>query len=323
MAILFTLLWLFSTVIMILGIIQPRLAIIPFAKKSRGKAFVTWFGIGFLSMILVVATAPKEENIIDSVANEDSVAVENETAEEELNIENIENDSIGEIIETEVVEVELTKEEKFNEELSGYLDSNGGEMVSIDWKGDYGDGNIYIIIELKAKNDEELVEKHVNEIIMLLNKYEVSTKTDIVVQDISGELNSNLAIISIDEDRIIDKVFESPLYNTKYNQWVSAQFSVWDGSHTDLGDLIKQSLNDEKSYKHIETKYRIIKTQDDMDEINEIFSDAGYSNRVELNDLYIVLEFSAKNSFNATIKNTGVGIASYADNYITLVDIIY
>ena len=40
-----------------------------------------------------------------------------------------------------------------------------------------------------------------------------------------------------------------------YKAWVDAQFSVWDGSHTGLVDLVKENLNDDKSFKHVKTTY--------------------------------------------------------------------
>lgn len=37
---------------------------------------------------------------------------------------------------------------------------------------------------------------------------------------------------------------------------VEAQFSAWDGSHTNLVGLIKKTMNDPGSYEHVETKFR-------------------------------------------------------------------
>ena len=36
---------------------------------------------------------------------------------------------------------------------------------------------------------------------------------------------------------------------------IESHFSVWDGSHRELTTLIKQSMNDPKSYEHVETVY--------------------------------------------------------------------
>lgn len=65
------------------------------------------------------------------------------------------------------------------------------------------------------------------------------------------------------------------------NQKIQECFSGWDGSHINLTNLIKESLNDSDSYKHIETTYI------DKDSI-----------------LIIKATFSAKNGFGGTIKQT-------------------
>ena len=107
----------------------------------------------------------------------------------------------------------------------------------------------------------------------------------------------------------------------KHDDWVSSQFSIWDGAHKELEKLIKKSLNDEKSYKHIETTYVEITDAERADSINQILNEAGVTQRVEIGDLFIMTQFSAKNVFNATVKNTAYGIASYKANTITLVSI--
>lgn len=106
-----------------------------------------------------------------------------------------------------------------------------------------------------------------------------------------------------------------------HDDWVSSQFSIWNGSHKQLESMIKGQLNDEGSYKHIETTYVVITDESKKAEINSILKNAGYSQRVEIDDILISTSFSAKNAFNATIKYTAIGIASYSTNKIILVDI--
>ena len=108
-----------------------------------------------------------------------------------------------------------------------------------------------------------------------------------------------------------------------WKNWVNSQFSPWDGAHRELEKLIVKNLNDEKSYDHIKTTYIEICDEGRMDIINKALKDDGYSRRVKIGDLFITTEFSAKNRFNATVKNTAYGIASYEDNTIILVDIVY
>ena len=106
-----------------------------------------------------------------------------------------------------------------------------------------------------------------------------------------------------------------------YNSWVNNQFSAWDGSHSELASLIKKNLNDEKSYKHIETTYRIIYSEELKTEINDILKSANKSTRVEIGDIFISIQFSAKNAFNAIVKNTAYGVAFFANNSIALIAI--
>lgn len=64
---------------------------------------------------------------------------------------------------------------------------------------------------------------------------------------------------------------------------IEEQFSKWDGSHANLKYLIKENMNDPKSFEHIETKY------------------------VDKGDHLIVqMKFRGKNAFGATILNTAV-----------------
>ena len=104
-------------------------------------------------------------------------------------------------------------------------------------------------------------------------------------------------------------------------RWRDSQFSPWNGKHIELEKLIISNLNDEKSYKHKETTYIAITNEDIRDSVNIVLRKAGSSQKVEIGDLFIETTFSAKNAFNATIKNTAYGISKYATNKIILVTI--
>ena len=67
---------------------------------------------------------------------------------------------------------------------------------------------------------------------------------------------------------------------TQRQKQIADQFSAWDGSHIKLTELIKQTMNDPGSFKHVETKYW------------------------DLKDHLVVLEvFRGKNSFGGIVKN--------------------
>jgi hypothetical protein len=40
-----------------------------------------------------------------------------------------------------------------------------------------------------------------------------------------------------------------------HENWIKAQFSPWDGNHAETVKMIKNSMNDANSFKHIETTY--------------------------------------------------------------------
>ena len=96
--------------------------------------------------------------------------------------------------------------------------------------------------------------------------------------------------------------------------------SSWDGDHATLKKLIKKNMNDEGSYKHIDTKWVYIDSTETQKRINDIFINAGYSDRVSIGDFFLVTGFSGKNAFNATVKNTAFGI-EYKDGSVKLIAI--
>ena len=104
----------------------------------------------------------------------------------------------------------------------------------------------------------------------------------------------------------------------RHKEWVDSQFSIWDGSHKQFTKLIKNNLNDEKSFKHIETTYLEISDQDKKEYMNNVLKEAGYSNRLEIGDLFLITDFSAKNAYNATVKATAYGISRYSDDKVIL-----
>jgi hypothetical protein len=81
-----------------------------------------------------------------------------------------------------------------------------------------------------------------------------------------------------------------------YQTWIKNQFSAWDGSHIYLVELIKKNLNDDKSFRHVETTY------------------------VDKGDYLIVkMTYRASNSFGATILQNVTAKADYKTNMITVI----
>lgn len=102
-------------------------------------------------------------------------------------------------------------------------------------------------------------------------------------------------------------------------EWVKKQFRK--NMHASLVSLIKENLNDEKSFEHKETHYYEVLTDDSKTYFNNQLAKMGYSTRVEIGDLVITCEFTAKNRFNATVKSIALGYVSYTTDMVYLVDI--
>lgn len=79
MSAIFTLLWLFCTVMFILGMINPQKALIPYAKQGRKQVFYVWFLAGLLCFIIAIATTP-DSKIEDNSRQPAEEVVTNEEA---------------------------------------------------------------------------------------------------------------------------------------------------------------------------------------------------------------------------------------------------
>ncbi|OSB19238.1 hypothetical protein B2H94_09100 [Clostridium sporogenes] len=113
--------------------------------------------------------------------------------------------------------------------------------------------------------------------------------------------NKNIKIFN--QNNKIENKKEEPkktpeqLEKEKHDNWVESQFSKWDGSHRGLVKLVKQNLNDPKSFEHVETKF----IRDGK-------------------DLIIVMKYRAKNVFGGLVLNGIKAKASYRDNTIRIIE---
>jgi TolA-binding protein len=82
-----------------------------------------------------------------------------------------------------------------------------------------------------------------------------------------------------------------------YQKQIEDQFSPWDGSHTKLTRLIKERLNDPKSYDHTKTTYKI-----------------------EGDDILILTDFRAKNAFGGIVQSSVIGKASIDGENVEIVE---
>lgn len=138
-----------------------------------------------------------------------------------------------------------------------------------------------------------------------------------------SESNPFLTVPSalISEERDTEAAQEKMTAKEKRQEWIESQFSFWDGRHVEFCDLIKENLNDESSFKHSDASYIDVSDEGKMALVNQTLANAGFDERVEIGDLFLIEEFTAKNMFNATIKNTAYGIVRGTDSSVILLGI--
>ena len=228
-------------------------------------------------------------------------------------------ESSNEPIEEDTPDIELSTD--FERSVYDIVKNNDGELTSIETVDSEESKEVTVIASVLCKNDENVVNAILAETSETIKNNSTSESVIFTFGDIEeGDDAKMLVMAGVYSDGTIDVSSTSIDYNSERNNWIRSQFSAWDGSHVELEKLIIKNLNDEKSYEHIETTYRDIATESDRDEVNQVLADSGYSQRVEVGDLFIQTEFSAKNAFGGVIKNTAFGIASYSNNTITLID---
>ena len=107
---------------------------------------------------------------------------------------------------------------------------------------------------------------------------------------------------------------------TDYDSWVESQFSLWDGNNSSFEKLVKNRLNDERSFRDAKTGHIACRDQATLDQVNGALSKDGVP-VAKMNDVYITMEFSAKNGFGARVKNTAHGIIRYPSGDVELLAI--
>lgn len=219
-----------------------------------------------------------------------------------------------------IPEVELSTD--FEKAVWEIVKNNDGKITTIDTIAEEDSEEELVVAAILCENNEEVVNKILSEIAEVVVNNDTNESGIYTFGDIKeGDDATVLVMSDIQTDGTITISSTSSDYNSKRNEWIKIQFSAWDGAHTELEKIIKKNLNDEKSYEHIATSYRDITNESVRDEVNKILEEAGYSARVEIGDLFIITEFSAKNGFGGTVKSVAYGISSYNNNTLGLIAI--
>ena len=278
--------------------------------KNKKPFFKKWWFWLLILFIFIGSVSPGD--------NEDNG--DNTTTNHSTSSIPAEDQSISEEPAEETPDIELSTD--FERSVYEVVKNASGKLTSIETIESDTTDETSVVASILCENDENVVNAILSEISTIVKNNDTNESVIFTFGDIEeGDDAGLLVMAGIYSDGTIDISSTSNEYNSDRNRWIQSQFSAWDGAHTELEKLIISNLNDEKSYDHIQTTYRDIAKESDRDDVNKVLEDAGYSQRVEVGDLFIQTEFSAKNAFGGTIKNTAFGIASYANSTITLIDI--
>lgn len=284
------------------------------AKKKTilSIVFALWF-------IIIIGMGSSNSETPNTDASNPASSV-SESNKDGSNEENDVNDASSTPEKEELPDIPLADD--FEKAIWKVIDANDAKLVSIETVDVEGSEETSIIASVSCKNDEVVVDTILEAVKAIVVESERNDGVIFTFGDIDdGDDASLLLMAGVYNDGTIDKSMVSIDFNSARNIWIREQFSAWDGSHRKLKELILENLNDEKSYDHIETTYIDVNSEERINNVNKILSDAGYSQRVEMDDLFISTQFSAKNAFGGTVKNTAYGIASYSNQTITLIGI--
>lgn len=239
-----------------------------------------------------------------------------------IDIEELKNRSQEEMEEPveETPDIELSTD--FEKAAWEIVKNNNGKLHSIESIISEDSEETTVVAVIFCENDENVVNTILSELSEIIKNNDTNESGLFTFGDIEKDEDAPLLVSAgIFDDGTITISTTGQDYNSERNRWIKNQFSAWSGAHRELEKLIIRNLNDEKSYEHIETTYRDVKDESVRDVINQALEDGGYSQRVEVGDLFIVTVFSAKNGFGGTIKNKAIGISSYHNDTTTLIDI--
>lgn len=208
---------------------------------------------------------------------------------------------------------ELKRQEvisKVEEKWKGFGIIEGDESSTTSWTEIVTEYKIEVDLENKTINyhfntntsDNELAE---NLGTLLVNQnYNKDLKNYSVTTE-DGEVfeNYKVTVLSKDNKELFTYDYKEA---AAYQEWITSQFSVWDGSHRELVSLVKDNMNDPKSFEHVETKYLVLQTQEQVDTVGQ----------GKIGDLYIYMKFRGANAFGAIILSEVEALAEYDTNMI-------
>lgn len=170
----------------------------------------------------------------------------------------------------------------------------------------------------------------INEMVELLSTTADKLSIDYTIEVNIRDYDNNLVLSSVlyPCNYVLD-IAQSQKYTNYIQDWNDSLQLASHEVHEKINAKIIKTLNDEESFKYIDCTVLTVATAEGKNNTDEVasssISDDGYvgpipytDSIIELNDAIIFTEFSAKNSFNATMKASAISIVSHRTGDVTL-----
>ena len=165
------------------------------------------------------------------------------------------------------------REKKFKQEVDDFVANSTGKKFSFDKSGAYGSPET-----LEGTN----------------NKYWLAYLPKIDVSLVTEKTTDNILFVGRGKKAGPDYLANKDAARKKR---LEGGFSAWDGSHSGLTKVIKEAMNDPKSYEHADTKYR------DMGD-----------------HLIVTTTYRGKNAFGGVVKNWVQAKTDLDGNVLKIID---
>lgn len=125
--------------------------------------------------------------------------------------------------------------------------------------------------------------------------------------------------LSFDQPVVVETEPSSKSEQVTRLEWADRLFSLWSGRCSKLEKMIKNNMNDPKSFDEISTKRYDIINEDDKKTVNDLLTSYDFSGQVDVNDVLILCEFTGKNKLGGTVKNTAIAVARYSSQTLEII----
>ena len=155
-----------------------------------------------------------------------------------------------------------------------------------------------IVISLREEYDAFTSEQKglVTNLVLLESAEKKMADFKIIADKEAGEEKAEADQKAAEEKAEADQIVAEAKEAEDYQNWIDSQFSAWDGSNTYLVKLIKENLNDPKSFEHVET----------------VYSDEGTY-------ILVKMTYRANNAFGGLVLQNVTAKADYETQYISVV----